>query len=97
MTETEKKEPTAVRGLKQKTAARTAAEQAILKTLELARASFWTLRQLRHGLRKERRRFHEEWGGSRKLWYVAVRTVAGCRVTEIADLRQREIGDWRTR
>lgn len=89
------RENTSLRGLHQKSPSRVAAEQAVLKVLENAKASFWTLRQLRHGLRLERIRFHEQWEGSKKLWYTAVKTVAGCRLTDIADPRQREIEDWR--
>lgn len=87
--------PTANKGLRAKTGARVAAEQVVLAVLENAQASFWTLRQLRHGLRLARRRFYAEWKCSKTLWYVAVRTVFGCAVRKITDLRQREFQDWR--
>ena len=92
---TMEKQPTALKGLRAKTGARVAAEQVLLAVLENAKASLWTLRQLRHGLRLARRRFYAEWKCSKTLWYVAVKSVFGCSVRKIADPRQREFGNWR--
>ena len=73
-----------------------AAEQAVVRILATAKASLWSLRQLRLGLRQGRQALIDEWGkGAKGAWYRAVKTCTGCKVTEIKDWRQREIEDWR--
>ena len=91
------KEPSSVvLGLRAKHGVRVAAEQAVVRILATAKASLWSLRQLRLGLRQGRQALIDEWGkGAKGAWYRAVKTCTGCKVTEIKDWRQREIEDWR--
>jgi hypothetical protein len=90
------KEPTVIPGLRAKHGVRVAAEQGVVQVLKTARASLWSLRQLRLGLRQGRQKLIDRWGETaRSAWYRAVKTVTGHKVTEITDLRQIEIKDWR--
>lgn len=90
------KERTVVAGLRAKHGVRVAAEQGVVHVLETARASLWSLRQLRLGLRQGRQKLIDRWGKSaRSAWYRACVTVTGRKVTQITDLRQVEIKDWR--
>ena len=85
-----------VPGLRAKHGVRVAAEQSVVRILATAKASLWSLRQLRLGLRQGRQALIDEWGeGARGAWYRGIVTVTGRRVTEIKDLRQIEIRDWR--
>lgn len=92
----EKPPSSVIRGLRQKQGVRVAAEQSVTALVETAKRSLWSLRQFRLGLRQGRQKLIEEWGpGARGAWYRAVRTVMGHKVTEITDLRQVAIRDWR--
>ena len=92
----EKPPATGIAGLRAKHAVRVAAEQSVVAILTTAKASLWSLRQLRLRLRQGRQQLIDQWGkGAKASWYRAVLTVTGHKVTEIKDLRQVEIRDWR--
>jgi hypothetical protein len=88
--------PRSIVGLHAKSGPRVAAEQAVLAVVENAKASLWTLEQLRHGLRERLRLFRKEWPEAKGgVWYAAIVTIYGVRVTKITDPRQVPIRDWR--
>jgi hypothetical protein len=92
----EKAPATGIARLRSKHAVRVAAEQSVVAILTTAKASLWSLRQLRLGLRQGRKALIDRWGKSaRSAWYRGVKEVTGHKVTEIKDLRQVEIKDWR--
>ncbi len=78
-------------------------ERRVARLVEVAKASLWTRRQVRHEMRAARLKMLSHYlpddvVGRRRVssaWYRAIRAVCGAPLRKMADLRQIEL-KWRT-